>query len=52
MVMTTREKRQDKIAKFLTHHIDKEPAEIIDNHRVLGVVIDNNLASITCKFFK
>ena len=43
MVKTTRQKRQNIIAKLQTLLVEKEPNEIVDSHRVLGVVVDNNL---------
>ena len=43
MVITTRQKRQNITANFPTLFIENEPIEIVDSHRVLGVMIDNNL---------
>ena len=43
VVMATRQKRQNTIAKLPILLVEKEPIEIVDSHRVLGVVIDNNL---------
>ena len=43
MVITTRQKRKNIIAKLPTLLIEKELTEVVDSHRVLGVVIDNNL---------
>ena len=34
---------ETKEAKLPNLHIEKEPIEIVDSHRVFGVVINNNL---------
>ena len=43
MVITQRQKRQNIITKLLTFLIEEDPTVIVDSHRVLGVVIENNL---------
>ena len=44
MVITTRQKRQNITTELPTLCIAEEPVEIVDSHRVLGVMIDNNLS--------
>ena len=54
MVITARQKRQNITTKLPTLCIAEESVEIVDSHRVLGVMIDNNLSwhshvNYTCK---
>ena len=44
MVITTRQKRQNITTELPTLCTAEEPVEIVDSHRVLGVMIDNNLS--------
>ena len=44
MIITTRQKRQNITTELPTLCIAEEPVEIVDSHRVLGVMIDNNLS--------
>ena len=44
MIITTRQKRQNITTELPTLCIAEEPLEIVDSHRVLGVMIDNNLS--------
>ena len=44
MIITTRQKRQNITTELPTLCIAEEPVEIVDSHRVLGVIIDNNLS--------
>ena len=51
MLITARQKRQNITAKLPTLLIEKEPTELVDSHRVLVFVIDNNLdMTLSCKF--
>ena len=43
MVITTKQKRENIIAKHPTLLFEKVHIETEDSHRVLGVLIDNNL---------
>ena len=44
MIITTRQKWQNITTELPTLCITEEPVEIVDSHRVLGVMIDNNLS--------
>ena len=44
MIITTRQKRQNIMTELPTLCIAEEPVEIVDSHRVLGVMIDNNFS--------
>ena len=44
MVIATIQKRQNITTELPTLCIAEEPVEIVDSHRVLGVMIDNNLS--------
>ena len=44
MLLTTRQKRQSLSSKLPPISIDNIPIEEVDNHRVLGIIIDNNLS--------
>ena len=43
MIITTRQKQQNLTTKLPILCIAEEPVEIVDSHRVLGVMTDNNL---------
>ena len=43
MTITTRQKRQNITTELPTFCIAEKPVEIVDSHRVLGVMIDNNI---------
>ena len=44
MLVTTRQKRQNLKSSLPTLHINNMPIEEVDHHKVLGVMIDNNLS--------
>ena len=44
MLITTRQKRQSLTVKLPSIFIDNVPIEEVNNHRVLGIIIDNNLS--------
>ena len=56
VIITTRQKRQNIPTELPTLCIAEEPVEIVDSHRVLGVMVDNNLSwhshiNCICKLF-
>ena len=44
MIITTRQKRQNIATDLPTLSISNDPVEIVDTHRVLGVMIDSSLS--------